>query len=232
MKYFFLLLAYIFNYSPKAVLVPHHNVYKEIRAELLQKINQDRLITNHIILIGPSHFAPNPSGIYYGDYYKFDKKLFDKIDFPITLNNDLIKSDHTFYNLVPDLKAYFPQAKIIPILMGEKYSFEKLELLILKLKKYCTRDCLILASIDFTHYTNQYLANKWDKKTIKALQNFDFESIKNAKIDSPQSLYIFSKYSYLNNIKKFNLYKNTYAFETSHIYGVYLKYAKTRYNSN
>jgi len=230
MKHFFLLLSFVFNYTPKAIVVPHHNAYKEIRAEFISRISQERLITNHVIIIGPSHFTPKPNGIYYGDYYRFDQKLFTKLNFPISLNNNLIQSDHAFFNLIPDIKTYFPKAKITPILIGQAYPFEKLEPLILKIKKYCTRDCLIIASIDFTHYTNKYLANKWDKKTIEALTDFDFESIKKAKIDSPQTLYVLSKYSYLNNFKKFILFNNTYAAQTSHIYGVYLKYGNTKYN--
>ncbi len=219
--------------EPQAIVLPHHNAVQNIRQDFLKKISVSRLITRKIILIGPDHFSSNQTQINICNQdWNLSTGLFKFRDLHlnISVNNELLKSDHSMFNPLSDLKSYFPQATIYPILLGQKVSFSSLETLISSLKSTCGYDCLLVASVDFSHYLPATLADAHDYFTLKNLSSFDFDLLSQIEVDSPQSLYILEKYSYQKKATKFTIYAHTNSAyitgspeveSTSHVFAFY-----------
>lgn len=202
---------------PVAIVLPHHNLVQNVRQSFLKNISHSRPITKTIILIGPDHFSPFQTSFSYSNLdwnlsngiVSFDKNLFSKISFPISLRNGVIRNDHAIYNVLPDIKTYWPNTKIIPILIGQKVPLSNLDSLITQLSFVCGFDCLLVTSVDFSHYLPATMAETHDAFTIRTLNNLDISNIKNVEVDSPQSLYILEKFSVLKNAKNFSLFART-----------------------
>ena len=192
--------------------MPHHNIVANVRQGFLQKIALSRLITRKIILIGPDHFSQNQQQISINNEdWNLSTGLMKFQDFNLNLpvNNALLKNDHAVYNPLTDLKTYFPKATIYPILIGQKVPFSELDSLISKIYSICKFDCLLVASVDFSHYLPATLAEVHDTYTFKVLNNFDFNNLNNVEVDSPQSLYLLTKFSENKSAKKINLFAHT-----------------------
>jgi len=199
-------------FQPVAIVLPHHNIVQNVRQNFLQKISHSRPVTNKIILIAPDHFSLNQQQININNEnwnLSTGFMIFKELNLNLPVNNSLLKNDHGVYNPLADLKIYFPKATIYPILIGQKVPFLTLESLILNLESVCNVDCLLVTSVDFSHYLPATLAEVHDTHTIKIINNFDFNNISNAEVDSPQSLYILTKYSQSKSANKFNLFAHT-----------------------
>lgn len=221
-----------------AIVVPHHNLVKNLRFEYLSQIGRQIPNIETIIIIGPDHFSPYQKSISYGNLnwqlvdsqINFSQNLETKLSPYLNLNNSIIKNDHAIYNLLPDIKEVWPSAKVFPILIGQKSSFTKLTPLISQTAKICQENCLLLASVDFSHYLPATLAEVHDRLTLKALKNLDSSLIQQAEVDSPQSLYFLINYAKQKNTKKWQLFAHTNSgilannFDietTTHIFGSY-----------
>jgi len=217
-------------FQPTAIVLPHHNLVATTRQELLQQISKKRPITNKIILIGPDHFSANQNQITISDQswnLSTGEIKFADLNLDLPVNNNLVKNDHAIFNPLTDLKTYFPNASVYPAIIGQKVSQESLDSLLSKITQVCHSDCLLVASVDFSHYLPATLAQVHDAYTIDKLQNLNHLSILNAEVDSPQSLYLLTKFS---QSKKFTLYSHTNSgfingnpdYETTtHIFGYY-----------
>lgn len=223
------LLGLTFWRQPVAVVVPHHNVVKDKRREFLKLIARQRSLTKNIIIIGPDHFSPSPYGMYFTDAdwnlasgkLEFAKELgLSKLP-ELRLRDGLVKNDHAIFNLLPDIKAIWPRAKIFPILLGQKLPASALRPLVEGLVSACGRDCLIMASVDFSHYLSKEEAEANDQKTLAALVSQDPAKILAAKVDSPQSLFLMSEYSRRRGANRWFFFARTFTDSTSHIFGGY-----------
>ena len=178
----------------------------------MQDISRKRLITKKIILIGPDHFSSNQKQISINNEdwnLSTGVMKFEDLNLNLSVNNSLLKNDHAIYNPLADLKIYFPNATIYPILIGQKVSLSSLDELINLLTPQCKFDCLLVASVDFSHYLPATLAHVHDTYTKKILNNFEIDKIDSLEVDSPQSLYIIEKFALQDKAIKFNLFAHT-----------------------
>jgi MEMO1 family protein len=211
--YFFLKIYF----QPVAIVVPHHNFVAQKRLEYFQKIAQKRPFTKTIIIIGPNHFSPNQNQITYANrqwnlsngIMNFNSDLESKLALLLTLDNNLVKNDHAIFNLLPDIKTVWPEATVFPILIGQNYSTSKLETLISTISQNCKFDCLLVASVDFSHYLPSGLAEIHDIKSIKELNNQNLVEIPKLEVDSPQSLFILTSFAKLKNAQNWQLFFNS-----------------------
>jgi AmmeMemoRadiSam system protein B len=196
----FIFLFFWFYFSPQAIVIPHHNIVADTRSNFLSKFHLYRPFTKKIIVLGPDHFSINQKQISLTDtpwslsdsQIPYDRS-FDSSG--LTDNNQLLKNDHTIYNLLLDIEKFFPHATLVPILIGQKLSPSDLEPLYQKINNYCHFDCLLIASVDFSHYLPASLAEVHDSYTLDALYSKNFDKILSAEVDSPQSLYLVSRFA-------------------------------------
>jgi len=227
-------------FQPIAIVVPHHNVVAQKRLEFFQEIASKRLITKKIIIIGPDHFSPIQNNLNYSNtnWNLFNNQLIFLKEFEPTLSpllnlqNGVIKNDHAICNLLPDIKSVWPNSQIFPILIGQNYPISKLDNLISKIETICNFDCLLISSVDFSHYLPAALANIHDQKSIYDLSIQNLEEISKLEVDSPQSLYVLAKYSQFKNAKNWNIFYHSNSGDlisnpdietTSHVFGSYQK---------
>lgn len=235
---FFVYFAQKIYSQPVAIVVPHHNVVANKRLEYFQNISKKRPITKKVIIVGPDHFSPNQSRIIYsnrnwqlsnGEIF-FNKELESTLNQFANLENSIVKNDHTIYNLLSDIKSVWPNAVVFPILIGQNYRVSKLDSLISNILKVCGYDCLLVSSVDFSHYLPAELADVHDQKSIYDLSTQNLTEIPKLEVDSPQSLYVLAKFSQSKNVHNWDLFYhsnsgalvNNYDVETtSHILGSY-----------
>lgn len=247
MSVLFILLTsyftYQFYYQPLAIVLPHHNLVQTTRQQFLKEISRRRFFTRHIVLISPDHFSPRQtfitsstrnwelsSGV--AQYNNF-------LDLQLP-SNDAIQNDHGIFNPLADLKTYFPSADYLPIIIGQKTSVTDLQPLLGQLKKHCGFDCLLVSSVDFSHYLPATMAFVHDAYTLNNLHSLDTEKLLGSEVDSPQSLYLLSSFALTNNASRFSVFAHTNSGfiasdpdseTTTHIFGSYSRGKKVPANN-
>lgn len=121
----------------------------------------------------------------------------------IVYNDDLFKIEHSINTQVGFIKKFFPNAKIIPLLVNDYIDNIKNEQLVESIFQNRDENQFLLQSTDFTHYQPQYIANYYDLYSQQIINDFKFDKIKNSFIDCRNCLTIT-----LNVMKKLWAYKN------------------------
>ncbi len=180
-------------------VVPHHLLAKDIIETFyrdLYKIGNPDLI----ILLSPDHYK---SSIFLGgDFITSNTKIFKglkieegiinslKDTISIIPNNFYLEKEHGITNQIPFIKKYFPKSTLLPIIVSQSASNEKLSILVEHLYKASPTNTFVIASVDFSHYLPSDIAYFHDVRSIRALLNFEKENFKNIDVDSWQSLFI------------------------------------------
>ncbi len=106
------------------------------------------------------------------------------------------KNEHSIYALVPFVKYYFPEAKIVPIILKSSLLQEQA----LKLgnaiagqivANNLVESTLVIGSIDFSHYLSTEQANLKDIETKEAIISRDYNrlySFGDDNLDSPMTM--------------------------------------------
>lgn len=220
--------------QPIAIVVPHHDFVKEQRLIFLRQISQKRLLTKRIIILSPDHFSFNQLSLTYANTnwrsIEFAQDFEAKLSQNLSLKNNIVEKDHGILNLIPDIQKVWPKAKIFPILIGQNYPISGLEKLVDNISHTCKFNCLLISSVDFSHYLPASFADVHDQSTIYNLSIQNITNFKNLEVDSPQSLYVLSKFSQQKMATNWDLFfhsnsgslVNNYDVETtSHVLGSY-----------
>jgi MEMO1 family protein len=224
--------------QPVAVVVPHHDVVKDKRHALLQLVAQNRPVTTRIFLLSPDHFSPRQYAINFSNQdwsiknqtLQFDKALEPQLSQALDQGSGLVATDHGITNILSDIADFWPNAKIVPMIIGQKLTAARMDKLVSLIDRNCNSDCLIIASVDFSHYLPYQLADIHDENSKYALQTLDFDELSKLEVDSPQSLYTVAKVANLKGANNWNLYAHTNSTKignlpdtesTSHIFGFY-----------
>lgn len=223
-------------------IVPHHNMVAGERyvffEELSTAVNRESE-PETIILVSPNHYFAGMSKIQ--TTTKEWQISNGKIEPEIGIINKLLQSrlatnepgsfmeEHGIYNILSDLKTFFPNSKIVPIMI-QNASEGELAKMNSVLTENC-KNCLMIASVDFSHYQPALVAELHDLKTIRELQNLNpKELLKNVEVDSGSSLVLLTMWAKQNNTLKFNLRNHTNSNlllkqpdieGTSHLFGWY-----------
>lgn len=217
-----IILGYYFWRIPKQVVtnageinisagvVPHHLLAEKIIDDFFSYISsKDKPET--IILLSPDHFnAGNIVGNSFITVRPDIQEFYNlKIDEPLIKNlsskhelifsNSSISFDHGITDLIPFVKKYFPDSKIVPFIIPFNISREETEQFAISLNSLASLKTIVIASVDFSHYLPPSVAEFHDIKSIRALINFQKEDFKNLEVDSWQALYISRAFARLRN---------------------------------
>jgi poly-gamma-glutamate synthesis protein (capsule biosynthesis protein) len=200
-----------------AVTVPHHDLVAADRSKYLAGIAKTES-PKTIILVSPNHFDTGKSDILTTDktWDLGEKKVIPNSEIIVKLSSDLVRNDenaflgeHGIKNILPDIANYFPAAKVVPIIIKQDVTKEKVALLADNLIANCTDDCLLITSVDDSHYQPASLSELHDSLTIRALNNMDEDLIWRAEVDSRHSMALSLAWSKAHGANSFHLYKNT-----------------------
>jgi len=175
--------------NPVAIIVPHAGyIYSgQIAADAYNQVKNNNyevvvvLGTNHTTA-GFSKFGIYPNGAFSTPIgtAKIDNQISDgliKNDPDVKVNLTVHAKEHSIEVQIPFIKYLFPNAKIIPIIVGEPdinmcSKFGEVLAKVMKDKKV-----LIVASSDLSHYPAFNDALKVDNKTLKTIAGMNLNDI-------------------------------------------------------
>lgn len=229
------------EYNISVVVVPHHDLVRNDRREMLDKIN-DKVTIETIVLVSTNHFNTGTDNILTTkkEWQLSTGTILPKMEVVnVLINSNNAKEDenafleeHGIKNILPDILEYFPKTNIVPIIIKPGTPEDKIEELQRTLSESCNNDCLLVSSVDFSHYQPGALAENHDDLSIRILSNLDTNSLERAEVDSRETLRLTILWAKAKETEQFNLFKNTNSGEiensrdgesTSYILGHYSK---------
>lgn len=225
------------------IVVPHHDLVKAQRAEFFDEVAEQISPPKTVIIVSPNHAQSGFGTIQTTDktwnlsngVLEPNREVVSSITSSPARMAELVQpggfqNEHGIYLVLPDIHRVWPDAKIVPIILKIDTSTSSVQALAKSLDETC-HDCLLVASVDFSHYQPAVLANEHDKLTLRALQNLDEDLIRTkAEVDSPPSLQLLMQWARSHETQRFNLWKHTNSGEllhdpdietTTHIFGYY-----------
>ena len=177
-----------------------------------------------IILVGPNHFNFGPEPIQTTildwktkfDWLKPDNTIITSLALnnSVEINEENFNTEHSICGLVSFIKIHFPKSKVVPIILKTNTSIEQVENLGQTLVKICY-NCLLIASIAFSHEVSQWQAEINDKKSIEILEKLDEENLDQVVSDSLPILQLLFSYLKESGVNKGNLITNSNSFNIS-----------------
>lgn len=221
------------------VVIPHHNIVADQRANFFAELANKIAPPQTIILVSPNHFYAGSGqiqttgqdwNINQGQIKANQKIISFLIQEKLVTNEPpSFTNEHGIYNILGDIKNNFPSATLVPLILKNP-SPEKIHLLEQGLEQSCV-ECLMIASVDFSHYQPALLGQLHDDYSIRALQKLDTKNILNkAEVDSGPTLALLTSWANNHQTAHFNLWEhansgiinqNPDAESTTHIFGWY-----------
>lgn len=187
------------SYKIYGGVVPHHSPASYLIAKLFSSLKLQN--PKVIVLIGPNHRDVgkfNALTSFYGWETPFG--ILEPADPLIRklVNTGLAQEDEDAFTneqsvgaIVPYIKYFLPDVKIIPIILKSDFDLKDGKNLANLLTEFSGDGTVILASIDFSHYLNNFKAREKDRVTLESIKSHDLGKILSFNsdfLDSPGSL--------------------------------------------
>lgn len=214
----FLVVVWLKNQSAQniysGIVVPHHDMVAAVRKAFLNEVAE---VNNpkSIILISPDHFGTNRVSItastrrweLNSGTIEPDLKLIEKLNIKSDAGDFL--NEHGITSVMADIKEGFPEAYIVPVMMSTKAKPEEIKSFVDSLKNNCG-ECMLVASVDFSHSFEVNVASLHDVLTLRSLYQLNQESLYyESEVDSPGTLMALAYWAELKNTKHFDLFSHT-----------------------
>ncbi|MBU1036914.1 AmmeMemoRadiSam system protein B [Patescibacteria group bacterium] len=184
-------------------ITTHHDIASELIDQLFQCLKKGTNPST-IVVIGPNHYYQGFKGLLTADRnwvtewgnLHSDKRLIGKLmqSGLLELNNQSIAKDHAFTITLPYIEQYFPNARVVPLLIKHDLSQREADFLIEQLNRSLDSNTFLLGSIDFSHYLALEKAEKHDKVSKAIIENGNLEAVYDNKgddyFDSAPGIYI------------------------------------------
>ncbi|MFA6992395.1 MAG: AmmeMemoRadiSam system protein B [Candidatus Gracilibacteria bacterium] len=195
---------YKFDEKPLGVILPHHMI---VAYELAKFYNGLSKVANPstVYVIGPNHYETGAADIQTCDNCIY-KTTLDGLDSNLVVNKEVVKKlaretiaeiynksfekEHSIFSHAAYIKRYFPDAKIVPIILQWEIPEEEVLELSSWLNENLSDDDLVVVSVDFSHYQTKEVADFHDQSSFTSISNFDLDNVYDLEIDSPSSIYL------------------------------------------
>ncbi|MFA4872336.1 MAG: AmmeMemoRadiSam system protein B [Patescibacteria group bacterium] len=182
-----------------AVVVPQHLLASSLIAAQIKRASGRRITS--VAIIGPNHFnagverIASAAAVWQTEFGEAtsDSALTSKFisDFGLLGDAEVFANEHAIGAVVPFVKYYLPEAKILPIVFNSYATLQDAEKVSAWLADNLPRDSLVIYSIDFSHYLPREEADLKDIETrafIEGAQVSRIMALGNDHLDSPASL--------------------------------------------
>jgi len=183
-------------------IVNHHQLASDLIARFFDAISSATPET--IFIIGPNHKRYGSSRVHTGrwswDTYfgevETDETAVKRVVKALGAHEDfeLLNQEHSISTLMPYVAYTFPESKVVPILLHGNLEMADCIKLVDTLEPILReKPCLLIASIDFSHYLTPEKAYEMDAITMRAIADRDIAGIKtmgNDNLDTPPALLI------------------------------------------
>lgn len=200
--------------GPVGIVVPHHDMVASARAAYIKNVST-RISPSTIIILSPDHFGTNEASLVAstrvwettaGQLIP-DLSLIEKLQLSEDVAN--FSGEHGITTVLRDLATYFPDSKIVPIMVHSQISYAEVEEFITNLNSACS-GCLLVASVDFSHTVQADIAYLHDIYTERELQQADAESLyTGAEVDSGASLSALALWAKRQGALRFETFSHT-----------------------
>ena len=183
-------------------IIPHHLLPSFIIADFFKKIATDEQKT--VFIIGPNHYERGYNNAITSDWAwetpfgKVDSDCFVidslKNDGLISVENESIDEEHSVGALLPFLKHYLPNARVVPIVLSRETTVSDINKIVNGIND--SSNAVFIASVDFSHYLRSDSAQSNNDDTLDAIKKHDYSkllSFDDSHIDSPQSVVLLMK---------------------------------------
>lgn len=183
-------------------VVPHHLLAYELITDVFNQLKAQE--PPLIILIGPNHFNLGDRIITstWGWQTPFGTVETDKetirhlVDISLVkVEDSVFSTEHSMGNLMPFIKYYLPEAKVVPLIFHHDLTKEEAVLLSRQLANFAKeKEAVIMASIDFSHYLTNKEAQEKDIETLEIIKTKNIArllTLGDAHIDSPGAMATF-----------------------------------------
>lgn len=207
------------NHTSKisTIILPHFDGAASHRAAMLNMLAK-QVEPTKIVVISVNHYntggsdieTTNKNWVFQNKSPKIDEGLFKILTASGVAVRDeaAFSNEHGISNALPDLTTNFPSASFLPIIIKDHASKTAVDALYNKLEISCP-ECVIVASVDFSHYNPASLAQIHDQSTIYALQTLNLDKLWQAETDSPQTLYLAARWAKFRSTENFTLVNNS-----------------------
>lgn len=228
-----------------AIIVPHHDLVKDQRAVLFATV-APRTQHRPIVLISTNHYNVGDANIQtthaalktkHGTIPSNDRLYAIAQNVGVQDAPGTFQTEHGVYALLPDIAQYYPGQSALALIIKPETP-QKDIWNVLDAIKQASPDCLLVSSIDFSHYQPLVHADVHDQLTYRALNTLDADlAYTKAEVGEPQILWATIKWAQADKTTKFvrtnhtnsdELEKQYYEEGTSHMFGWYEQGNKTQ----
>ena len=184
------------------IAVPHHLLAADLIARGFWTASNTKF--ERIILLSPDHFNKSrrplatttqdidtPLGLLVNDREVTTALLEQNSLFD---NSDLFRKEHGIAALLPFVKYFFPNARIVPIAVSYSSTRAHWEAVMSALRNFAGPDTLIVQSTDYSHYLPHEIAVRRDQETLNVIAAGDTHALEHLvqpdHMDSKGSQYI------------------------------------------
>jgi MEMO1 family protein len=189
----------------KVVVLPHHDILSpEFNAWYQDLAATQNLPVKTVILLSPNHFQPHqqrevttdqPLSFGRSKTVDIDQQLVSQLASQSSgVDRQVFINEHGVNIHLPYIKQYFPEAKVVPLLLTRNIPQNRVEALSTFLSaSLVDPGTLIIASVDFSHNVPRVQAQEYDQLTITLVEeNKPTEVLKldDRYLDCPACLYL------------------------------------------
>lgn len=222
--------------APVGIVVPHHDMVASARRAYLAQVSRE-VQPETIVLLSPDHFGTNKYPLVASarlwqtslGEIKSNSELIESLGLPVDAADFL--GEHGVTGLLRDFEQYFPDVRIVPVMLSQQASYAAVSQFVTTLYENCPH-CLVVASVDFSHSSEVHVADVHDRLALRELYRGSAEDLyTKAEVDSPQSLAALALWANYHKAPRFELFSHTNSGQlskqtvgemTTHIIGGYM----------
>lgn len=188
---------------PKGAIIPHHVLVARELSRFYSGLAK-KIHPKTIFVLCPNHFETTKDDVVTARNCSWDT-VYGELELDGTLTAQLaqeglatisdasFEKEHGIFVHAPFIKYYFPNARIVPILLRWKNDRAENIKLARWIAKRLDGDSFVLASVDFSHYQPRAIADFHDQASYLSITGFMPDAVYDREIDSPSSVYTLMK---------------------------------------
>ncbi len=179
----------------EGITVSHHLLATTLIAEAF--LSARAMHPDTVIIVSPNHFDQGFGPFIisrenwstpYGPL-EADTALVDElVQAGASVQEKPFVTEHGISSIMPYVKKMFPDAKVVPIIVRENANNDDARAFGTRLAALAPGYTLLVASFDFSHEVTNTEAERSDKISVKAIQDFDYKALAGIRIDSHPGL--------------------------------------------
>jgi AmmeMemoRadiSam system protein B len=184
----------------RGLLLPHDWAGGAFVTTPLRDLAASRKVTR-VILLGPNHTNAGGAAVLTSDLpweTPFGQAEADRGAVTVLaatglvgLEPDVLTYEHSVAGIVPAVRRYLPEAKVVPLILRGGLSAEDVERLATALTPLMDEGTVLVAAVDFSHGLPASVARQRDSETLALLSASDWAPLLrrgNEHLDSPASV--------------------------------------------